>query len=215
MTEMAVNERTWAPGGPHDREAAWRLVREHTQSESLRTHMLAVAASLRLCARRYGEDADLWEVLGLLHDMDYEENPDLHQHALVGPRMLRELGWPEVICRAIESHNDAHGIPRQTLTEHALYACDEISGFVYAVALVKGRDIGQVEVGSVKKKLKDKSFARNVSREDVERGFAELPPLGPDPGGISGPVDPDAHIAMVIEALRGSADELGLVNSAR
>ncbi|HEV3230628.1 MAG TPA: HDIG domain-containing protein [Candidatus Dormibacteraeota bacterium] len=202
MSETVAESRTWAPGGPHDRDAAWRLVCEHTRSESLRIHMLCVAASLRACARQHGEDADLWEVLGLLHDMDYEENPDLHQHALVGPRMLREAGWPEVICRAIESHNDAHDIPRVTLTEHALYACDEISGFVYAVALVKGRDIGQVEVASVKKKLKDKGFARNVSREDVERGFGELD------------VEPDEHIAMVIAALRESADQLGLVNTA-
>jgi putative nucleotidyltransferase with HDIG domain len=200
---VAEQERTWAPGGPHDRDAAWALVREHTQSESLRTHMACVAASMRACARRHGQDEDLWEVLGILHDMDYEENPDLHQHALVGPRMLRELGWPEVICRAIESHNDAHThIPRQTLTEHALYACDEISGFVYAVALVKGRDIGQVEVSSVRKKLKDGSFARNVSRDDIERGVVELG------------VDRDEHIAMVIEALRESAADLGLTNSA-
>jgi putative nucleotidyltransferase with HDIG domain len=194
-------KNTWAPGGPHDREAAWRLLVEHNQSDSLRKHGLAVEAAMRGMAERAGEDQELWGIVGLIHDFDYEKHPDPLEHGLAGGRILRDLGWPDVIIHAVESHNDHVGVMRENLMEHSLFACDELSGFIVAVALVKGRDLTMVEPRSVHKKLKDRGFARSVSREDVEKGFRELG------------VDPDQHIRFLVESLSKVAPSLGLTAS--
>ncbi|MHB8507616.1 MAG: HD domain-containing protein [Candidatus Dormibacteria bacterium] len=191
----------WNPGGAYDREQAWDIVCEYTQSDSLRKHMLAVEASMRGLARRYGEDEDLWGVVGLLHDFDYETHPDPLDHALAGGRILRERGWPDVVIHAIESHNDAVQVLRESLLEHALFSADELTGFIVALALVKGRDLSLVEPRSVHKKLKDRGFARKVSREDVEKGWREMG------------VDPDEHISFLVEALKPAAASIDLFYS--
>lgn len=193
---------TWEAGGAHDRETAWKLLCDHTRSDSLRKHGLAVEAAMRGLAHRAGDDEELWGIVGLIHDFDYEEHPDPLEHGLAGGRILRTLGWPDVIIHAVESHNDHVGVLRENLMEHSLFACDELSGFIVAVALVKGRDLTMVEPRSVHKKLKDKGFARSVSREDVEKGFRELG------------VDPDEHIRFLVESLSTVASSIGLVASA-
>jgi putative nucleotidyltransferase with HDIG domain len=192
---------TWTPGGAHDREAAWTLLCDHNDSESLRKHGLAVEAAMRGHARRYGEDEELWGIVGLIHDFDYEKHPDPLEHGLAGGRILREMGWPDTISHAVESHNDHVGVLRENLMEHALFSSDELCGFIVAVALVKGKDLTLVEPRSVFKKMKDKGFARSVSREDIEKGWRELG------------VDPDEHITFVVESLKGVAPELGLTQS--
>ncbi|HEY7269235.1 MAG TPA: HDIG domain-containing metalloprotein, partial [Dehalococcoidia bacterium] len=170
-----------------------------TQSEGLRKHGLAVEAAMRHFARLAGEDEELWGVCGMLHDFDFEQNPTLETHAFVGARVLRERGWPEVIARAVESHGDHTGVVRESRLEKTLFAVDELSGFATAVALVKpNKSIFEVDVPSVRKKMKDKAFARNVSRDDIVNGAAQLG------------VDLDTHIAEVIEALKGAAPALGL-----
>lgn len=199
---MSVDEPTWAPGGPHDRETAWNLLTEHNPSESLRKHGLAVEASMRGFARQYGEDEELWGIVGLVHDFDYEKHPDPLEHGLAGGRILRELGWPDVITHAVESHNDNVGVRRENLMEQVLFSSDELTGFIVAVALVKGRDLTMVEARSVHKKMRDRAFARSVSREDIEKGWRELD------------VDPDAHIGFIVESLKLVAAELGLTASA-
>lgn len=183
---------------------AERLLFEWVQSESLRKHCLAVATSMRHMARRAGADEDAWAAVGILHDLDYERFPNpeqspTDQHPSTGVAFLREHGWPEEFCRAILSHADYCNVPRQTAMEKTLYAVDELSGFVTAVALVRpDKNVASVEVASVKKKMKDKAFARAVNREDIVRGAAELEmPL-------------DDLIAEVIAALRGNAAALGL-----
>jgi putative nucleotidyltransferase with HDIG domain len=193
---------SWKPGGPHDRDAAWKLLVEHNQSDSLRKHGLAVEASMRGLARQYGEDEELWGVVGLLHDFDYEKHPDPLDHGLAGGRILRDLAWPDVITHAVESHNDNVGVMRESLMEHALFSSDELTGFIVAVALVKGRDLTLVEPRSVHKKMKDKGFARSVSRDDIEKGWRELD------------VDPDEHIAFLVESLKLKASDIGLTFSA-
>lgn len=198
MTES----NSWEDGGPHDRETAWKLLCEHTQSDSLRKHGLAVEAAMRGLGGRAGEDQALWGIVGLIHDFDYERHPDPLEHGLAGGRILRQLGWPDLIIHAVESHNDHVGVLRENLMEHSLFACDELSGFIVAVALVKGRDLTMVEPRSVHKKLKDKGFARSVSREDVEKGFRELG------------VDPDEHIRFLVESLSRVAPSIGLIASA-
>jgi len=198
---MNDEPNTWAPGGVHDRDAAWKLLCEHNQSDSLRKHGLAVEASMRGLAQRYGEDEELWRIVGLIHDFDYEKHPDQLDHGLAGGRILRELGWPDIIAHAVESHNDHVGVLRENLMEHALFSCDELSGFIVAVALVKGRDLTMVEPRSVYKKMKDKSFARSVSREDIEKGWRGLE------------ADPDSHINFLVECLSKVASDLGLVAS--
>jgi putative nucleotidyltransferase with HDIG domain len=187
---------------------AIEVLHEWVQSESLRRHCYAVSAAMRHFAQLRGEDADLWEAVGLLHDMDYERHPNLEQsstegHPFVGVASLREQGWSDEICRAILSHANYSGIARESPLERTLYAVDELSGFVMAVALVRpSKSIHDVEVASVKKKMKDKAFARAVSREDITRGAAELGmPL-------------DEVIANVIAALQADAKRLGLAGSA-
>ena len=183
---------------------ALATLHEWVQSESLRKHCYAVADSMRHFAQLRGEDPDAWEAVGLLHDMDYERHPNLERsstegHPFVGVAWLREHGWSEEICRAILSHADYSGVSRETTLEKTLYAVDELSGFVIAVARVRpSKSIHEVEVTAVKKKMKDKAFARAVNREDIVRGADELGmPL-------------DDVIAQVIAALKSDAERLGL-----
>jgi putative nucleotidyltransferase with HDIG domain len=186
------------------KERALTILHEWVQSESLRRHCYAVADSMKHFAQQSGADADLWEAVGLLHDMDYERHPNQEQsptegHPFVGIAWLREQGWSEEVCRAILSHADYANVTRETPIERTLYAVDELSGFVMAVARVRpSKSIHEVDVASVKKKMKDKAFARAVNREDITRGAAEL--------GI--PLE--ELIAGVIAALQADADRLGL-----
>jgi putative nucleotidyltransferase with HDIG domain len=181
------------------------ILHDWVQSESLRKHCYAVADSMKHFAQLCGEDADLWETVGLLHDMDYERHPNLERrategHPFVGVAWLRENGWSEHVCRTILSHADYSGVSRETRLEKTLYAVDELSSFVVAVALVRPtKSIHDVDVRAVKKKMKDKAFARAVNRDDIIRGAEELGmPL-------------DDVIAQVIAALKGDAQRLGLV----
>jgi putative nucleotidyltransferase with HDIG domain len=185
-------------------ERALAILHEWVQSESLRRHCYAVADSMKHFAKSSGADADLWEAVGLLHDMDYERHPNQEQsptegHPFVGVAWLREQGWSEEVCRAILSHADYSGVARHTPLERTLYAVDELSGFVMAVARVRpSKSIHEVDVASVKKKMKDKAFARAVNREDIVHG-AE---------GLGMPLD--EVIAGVITALQADAERLGL-----
>ena len=183
------------------------ILHDWIQSESLRKHCYAVADSMKHFAQLRGEDADLWEAVGLLHDMDYERHPNLERsrtegHPFVGVAWLRENGWSEGVCRAILSHADYSDVSRETPLEKTLYAVDELSGFVVAVALVRPtKSIHDVDVRSVKKKIKDKAFARAVNRDDIIRGAEELGmPL-------------DDVIAQVIAALKDDAERLGLIGT--
>jgi putative nucleotidyltransferase with HDIG domain len=186
------------------RDDAWALLCEYTQNESLRKHALAVEACVRAYARKTGADENLWGITALLHDFDYERWPnDAHsptaEHPAGGAAILRERGYPEEMIRAILSHADYSGVARETSLEHTLFACDELAGFLTACSLVKpGKSIFEVEPDSVKRKLKDKAFARGVNREDVRKGAEEL--------GI--PIE--EHIAFCIAAMRDAADALGL-----
>jgi len=188
-------------------ETALSILHEWVQSESLRKHCYAVADSMKRFAQRQNADPDLWEAVGLLHDMDYERHPNQEQspmegHPFVGVAWLRENGWDEEICRAILSHADYANVPRETAMEKTLYAVDELSGFVTAVARVRpSKSIREVDVAAVKKKMKDKAFARAVNREDIVRG-AE---------GLGMPLDD--VIALVIEALKADAERLGLIGT--
>jgi putative nucleotidyltransferase with HDIG domain len=183
----------------HDREAAWCLLTEFTQSESLRRHALAVEACMRAYAKKFGDNEELWGVVGLLHDFDYEKYPSLDDHPCRGSEILEARGWPEKIRRAILSHAESSGVTRDTPMEKALFACDELAGFITAVALVKpGKSLAEVDAKSVRKKMKDKAFARSVSRDDMVNGAADLG------------IDLEAHIAFSIEAMKGIADRLGL-----
>jgi predicted hydrolase (HD superfamily) len=184
------------------RDAAYALMTEHTQSESLRKHMLAVEASVRGYARMWGEPEEDWAVVALLHDFDYEKYPDPKDHPFRGVEILQGLGYPEWVTRAILSHADYSGVPRESRLEHTLYACDEMSGFVTAAALVRpSKSVLDLEAPSVIKRMKDKAFARAVSREDLRKGAEEIGlPL-------------DQHISNVIAALRERADDLGLRGS--
>lgn len=184
------------------REQALALLHEYTESESLRRHAYAVEASCRFYAKKFNENEEKWGIAGLLHDFDYERYPTPTEHTIVGARILAEQGYPEDIIYAIRAHADYNHLERNTLFEKIVFACDEVSGFVMAVAMVRpSKDLKDVEVKSVKKKLKDKAFARGVNREDVYHGAEEL--------GIS----LDEHIGNVIEALQGVASELGLDGS--
>jgi len=181
------------------RADALELLHEYTKTDSLRRHAYAVEASMRAYARKFGEDEEKWGITGLLHDFDYEKYPTPEEHTIVGARILAEEGYPEDVIYAIRAHANYNGLERNTLLARALYACDEISGFVMAVAMVRpSRSVLDVEVKSVKKKLKDKAFARGVHREEVYEGAALLG------------VELDEHIQTVIQALSGIAHELGL-----
>jgi putative nucleotidyltransferase with HDIG domain len=181
------------------REAAWALLTEYTEGESLRRHALAVEAALRGYARRFEEDETTWAVVGLLHDFDYERWPDAANHPFRGAEILRDKGYPEFVIRAILSHAEYSNVPRESRLEHALFACDEMAGFVTAAALVRpSRSVLDLEPGSVMKRMKDRAFARAVNREDLRKGADEL--------GI--PLE--QHLANVIASLRERADELGL-----
>jgi putative nucleotidyltransferase with HDIG domain len=184
------------------RDQAWSVLTEFTQSDSLRKHARAVEASMRAYAGRYDEDPEAWGVAGMLHDFDYEMHPRPPHHPVKGAEILLSRGVPEPIVYAILAHADYSGVPRVSRLDRALYACDELSGFVHAVALVRpGRVISGLEPPSVKKKLKDRAFARTVNRDDVYRGATELG------------VDLDAHIAFVIAALTEVAPEIGLART--
>ena len=189
-------------------DRAQSILHDWVQSESLRKHCYAVADSMKHFAQLRGEDADLWEAVGLLHDMDYERHPNLERsltegHPFVGVAWLRANGWSDEACRAILSHADYSGVSRETHLEKTLYAVDELSSFVVAVALVRPtKSIHDVDVRAVKKKMKDKAFARAVSREDIIHGAEEL--------GITF----DDVIAQVIAALKGDAERLGLAGTA-
>ena len=181
------------------RDAAWRTLTEFTRSDSLRKHALAVEASMRAYAGRLGGDPESWGIAGMLHDFDYEMHPLAPRHPMKGAEILRARDVPDPIVYAILAHADYSGCPRVSLLDRALYACDELSGFVTACALVRpGRAIAGLEPGSVRKKLRDKAFARTINRDDVYRGADELG------------VDLDAHIDFVIRALTAVAPALGL-----
>ena len=181
------------------RDDAWALVTEHTQSESLRKHMLAVEAAVRGYARLWGEDEQDWGVVALLHDFDYERWPDQTNHPFRGVEILKGKGYPEWVTRAILSHADYSGVPRESRLEKVLYACDEMSGFVAAAALVRpSKSVLDLEAGSVLKRMKDKAFARAVNRDDLRRGAEEL--------GLPF----EEHVGNVIMFLRVQAEPLGL-----
>ena len=181
------------------RDAAWALLTEWTRSDSLRKHALAVEASVRGYARQFGEDEDAWGFVALLHDFDYERYQTPADHPFRGCEELQRRGYPEWVTRAILSHADYSGVPRESQLEKTLYACDEMSGFVTAASLVRpSKSILDLEPASVVKRMKDKAFARNVSREDLRRGADELNlPL-------------EDHIGNVIRFMRERADALGL-----
>jgi putative nucleotidyltransferase with HDIG domain len=188
----------------NDREQAWCLLIEFTQSESLLKHAMAVEACMRAYAQKYSpSDEELWGVVGLLHDFDYEKYPSLDDHPYKGNEILKERGYSNEIRRAIMSHAEYSGVTRDSQMEKALFACDELAGFITACALVKpGKSLAEVDAKSVRRKMKDKAFARGVKREDVINGAADLG------------VDLEEHIAFCVDALKGIADELGLDGSA-
>jgi len=188
-----------------NREEAWQLLTEFTKSESLIKHALAVEAGMRAYARKYGEDEEKWGIVGLIHDFDYEKFPTVPEHGTEGPKILRERGWPEEIARAVQSHATYTGVSRESLMEKALYAVDELTGLITAVALVRPtKDIRDItKIKSIKKKWKDKSFAAAVSREEIAEG-AEA--LGVDLW--------TEHVPLVLEAMKGIAEELGLAGQA-
>lgn len=199
-----LGKTTWNQGkNMNERDKAWGLLTEFTQSESLRKHALAVEACMRANARKFGGEEELWGIVGLLHDFDYDRFPSLDDHPYKGNEILQERGYSEEIRRAILSHAEYTGVTRDTPMEKALFACDELAGFITAVALVKpGKSLAEVDAKSVRKKMKDKAFARSVNRDDIVNGAAALG------------VDLEEHIAFCIEALRSIAEQLGLQGTA-
>ena len=182
-----------------DRSEAQAIVSEFVKTDQLTKHLLAVEAAMRAYARKLGEDEEKWGAVGLIHDFDWEASPSEEDHPTYGASILKERGVPDEIVRAVLSHGDHTGMARETLMEKALHAVDELSGFIRAVTLVRpGKNLDDVQPRSVKKKMKDKAFARDVRREDILRGAEELG------------VDLDEHIAFVTEALKPVAGELGL-----
>lgn len=182
-----------------ERDKAWTLLCEFTESESLRKHALAVEACMRACARRAGEPEETWAVVGLLHDFDYERWPSLEDHPFRGAEIMEQRGYPAEIRRAVLSHASHTGVTPESPMEKSLFACDELAGFITACALVRpGRSLAGLDARSVRKKMKDKAFARSVNREDIVTGAEAL--------GIA----LDEHIAFCIDALRGVAPSLGL-----
>jgi putative nucleotidyltransferase with HDIG domain len=185
-------------GGNMDREEAWNLLCEYTKNENLRRHGLAVEACMRAYARKFGEDEEKWAVVGLIHDFDYEVYPNAPDHPLKGSEILSELGYPEDVRRAILGHADYTGVPRDTLMAKSLFACDELAGFITACALVRPDRIQSLEAKSVRKRMKDKAFARAVRREDILAGAEELG------------VDTNEHIELCIRTMQGISGPLGL-----
>ncbi len=181
-----------------NRSDARSLMHEYTRNDALRKHMYAVEAAMGAYARKFGENEETWTIVGLLHDFDYEMHPVAPEHPVKGSEILREKGYPEDIRTAILGHASYTGIPRDTMMAKTLYACDELCGFIMACALVRPNKIADLEASSVKKKLKDKAFARNVNREDIFNGAEELG------------VPLDEHIAFVIDAMKSISSELGL-----
>jgi putative nucleotidyltransferase with HDIG domain len=185
-----------------NREQAWCLLTEFTQSESLRKHALAVEACMKAYGEKFSADPELWSIVGLLHDFDYDKYPSREEHPYRGYEILKERGYSEEIRRAIMSHAEYTGVTREAPMEKCLFACDELAGFITAVALVKpGKSLAEVDAKSVRKKMKDKAFARSVSRDDIINGANDLG------------VDLDEHIAFCLGALMGIADQLGLAGS--
>ena len=184
------------------REEAWGLLTEFTHSESLKKHAMAVEACMRAYARKFGEDEELWGVVGLIHDFDYEKYPTAEEHPFKGNEILKERGVSDKIRRAIMSHAEYSGVSRDSKMEKTLFACDELAGFITATALIKpSKSLTEVDAKSVRKRMKDKAFARAVNRNDIINGAADLG------------VDLDEHITFCIEAMRTVADELGLMGS--
>ena len=184
------------------RQEALDLLHEYTKSENLRKHGLGVEAAMRAYARKFSEDEDVWGIVGLLHDFDYEVHPTADKHPMEGSKILRVRGYPEEIIYAIQCHADYLGLDRKANMDKAIFACDELVGLVNAVALVQPtKSVMDVKVRSVRKKMKDKSFAKGVIREDIVNGTAQLG------------IEIDDHIATVIEAMQGVASELGLDGS--
>lgn len=185
------------------REEAWDLLTEFVESQSLRRHCLAVETAMRAYAERFGESPDEWGIVGLIHDFDYERHPTPDLHPAAGASILRERGYPESTIRAILSHADYLDVPRESLMERTLYAVDELTGFIAAVALVRpSKAVADVTAASVRKKMKDKRFAQGVSREDMVQGAAELG------------IDFDTHVTFVVEAMAVNAKALGLAGTA-
>jgi len=185
-----------------NRDDAWKLVNEFTENQNLVRHMLAVEAAMRAYARKFEEDEELWGIVGLIHDFDYEQNPDLtvEGHPVTGAKILRERGWPEETVRAVLSHATEYtGVTRETLMEKALYAVDDLTGLLVAVALVRPtKDIRDVKLKSVRKKWKDKAFAAAVNRQEIEQAVGDLG------------VELNEHIQIVLDAMKEIAPELGL-----
>lgn len=183
----------------YTREHAWALVTEWTQSESLRRHMLSVEAAMRAYARRFEENEDVWGMAGLLHDFDYERHPSLEEHPRVGTALLEKMNYPEDVVYAIRTHADYLGLPRRSLMDKTLFAVDELTGFITAAALVRpNKSLDGLEPKSIRKRMKDKAFARQVNREDIIEGAKLIN------------MDLDEHIAFVIDAMRTIAPQLGL-----
>ena len=186
-----------------DRTQAWDLLCEFTKSEGLRKHALAVETCVKAYARKFGEDENLWSLTALLHDFDWEIHPTLEEHPQKGEAILAERGVPEVIRRAILSHANHTGVPRETQLHKTLYACDELAGFITAISYVKpSRSVMEVDVQSVKKKMKDKAFARSVNRQDIIEGAQELG------------VPLEEHIDFCVKVMQANAEELGLKGNA-
>jgi len=182
-----------------NREDAWALLCEYTKNPGLRKHGLAVEAAMRAYARKFGEDDEKWAIVGLLHDFDYEIHPTADKHPMEGSKILRERGYPEDVIYAVLCHADHLELERRSPMDKTIYAVDELTGLISAVALVKpNKSLAEVDAPSVRKKMKDKAFARSVNRDDIVRGAAALG------------VDLDEHIAFVIEAMKPAAGELGL-----
>lgn len=181
------------------REEVYALLTEYTRKDALIKHALSVEAAMRAYARKFGEDEDAWGMVGLIHDFDYEKYPTLKDHPFRGAEILREKGYPDEWIEAVLGHAEHTGVPRKTLMAKTLFAVDELCGFITAVAYVRpNRQLAEVKVKSVKKKMKDKAFARQVSREDIIRGAEELG------------VPLEEHIEMVITAMQGISEQLGL-----
>jgi putative nucleotidyltransferase with HDIG domain len=183
----------------YDRQAAWDLLCEYTKTDPLRKHALAVEAAMRAYAGKFGGDEEQWGIVGLLHDFDYEAHPNPEEHPVKGAEIMRQRGWPEEIIYAVMCHADYLGLERKTPMDRAIYAVDELTGLIIAVALVRpSKSIQEVDVKAVRKKMKDKSFARAVNREDITNGADQLG------------VDLEEHIDFVIEALKPVANDLGI-----